>query len=181
MQKSTDDNGELSPFIQVKNEQMKDTDCELDGSMTTKRRKNMITKGLKRLNSSDHYDSETKHSGLQNIYSIKGSTSKPSSSRFMIIKEESRQSTTSFGAKPDNMLSENDEDLDDFLKVEHEAHLEVLKDDAFNFEDIAFDTVIGISQNDDNSINQRARLNLLNVMNNRKADQKSDYFSLERS
>ena len=79
--------------------------------------------------------------------------------------------------------SENSEDLDSFLEIECAIQKEVLKEDAFNFDDIAFDTVIGLDKNDDSKeiVNQRAKLNLLNVINNRKVDQNSDMISLERS
>ena len=69
-----------------------------------------------------------------------------------------------------NNLLQKDNELDDFLITEQQAQQEILKEEALSFDDVAFDNVVGVVG--DETINHRAKLNLLNVMNNKKVDQK---------
>jgi hypothetical protein len=171
------EDGESTPHIRIDHKLLQQTAdiATHDCTNINCNRKYNLTKGLKRLNSSDNYSGYIPNFDQNNDYTAKGSIIKPPSGKFVSIKEESRQSTTSFGMEAHN------EDLDDFLLIERKTQQEVLKDEAFSFDDIAFDTVIGVGEEDEVMLKERAKLNLLNVMNNRIVDQKSDVLSLERS
>ena len=65
--------------------------------------------------------------------------------------------------------------------AEQQAQQEVLQDEAYSFENVAIDSILGPDENGDDVMSQRAKLNLINVMNNKKVDQKSEKCSVERS
>lgn len=100
----------------------------------------------------------------------------PPGSRFNTIQQEARCASEKKNRL--NRTSNRDKSLDDsdelatFLALESETQKEVLKEEAFDVEDIALD-----GKDEHPYFIQ----NLLNVMNNRKVDQSSDMQSWERS
>ena len=61
--------------------------------------------------------------------------------------------------------------------AEQQVQQEILKEEALSFDNVAIDNVLGDNGNE--AINHRVKLNLLNVMNNKKVDRKVDVPSKE--
>ena len=107
-------------------------------------------------------------------YDICNSASKkpPSGSKLESIRETPSRHSISNTQNIESSQKEEAEDLAAFLALESAIQKEVLKEDAFEVDDIAID-----SQNQNPYFVQ----NLLNVMNNRKVCQNSNINSSERS
>lgn len=107
-------------------------------------------------------------------YDICNSASKkpPTGSKLESIRETPSRHSISNAKNIESSQKEETEDLAAFLALESAIQKEVLKEDAFEVDDIAID-----SQNQNPYFVQ----NLLNVMNNRKVCQNSNINSSERS